>query len=76
MAGGGFPYAIFHDEMRALGVAVPVPPSPGASRIEAMQELWTAILGGGGVSVGPKLAAMTSGVSRASQRADAGAPAD
>jgi len=28
-------------EMRGLGVAVPVPPSPGASRIDAMRELWT-----------------------------------
>jgi SAM-dependent methyltransferase len=41
MAGGGFPYATLHDEMRALGVAVAVPPSPEASRIEVMQELWT-----------------------------------
>ena len=40
MAGGGFPYASLHDEMRALGVAVAVPPSPEASRIEVMQELW------------------------------------
>ena len=41
MAGGGFAYQALHDEMRALGVAVPVPPSPGASRIDAMRELWT-----------------------------------
>jgi hypothetical protein len=27
--------------MRGLGVAVPVPPSPGASRIDAMRDLWT-----------------------------------
>ena len=40
MAGGGFPYDTLHVEMRALGVAVAAPPSPGASRIEAMQELW------------------------------------
>jgi SAM-dependent methyltransferase len=41
MAGGGFPYEALQAEMREMGVAVPVPPSPGASRIEAMQELWT-----------------------------------
>ena len=27
--------------MRALGINVPLPPSSGASRIDAMQELWT-----------------------------------
>jgi SAM-dependent methyltransferase len=41
MAGGGFPYEALHAEMRGLGIAVPLPPSPGASRIEAMRELWT-----------------------------------
>jgi SAM-dependent methyltransferase len=41
MDGGGFPYQTLWDEMRALGVAVPVTPSPGASRIDAMRELWT-----------------------------------
>lgn len=41
MAGGGFPYEALHAEMRAMGVAVPVPPSPGASRIDAMRDLWT-----------------------------------
>src|SRR3712207_529710 len=40
MEGGGFPYQALHDEMRALGVAVPVPPSPEASRIDAMRDLW------------------------------------
>ena len=42
MAGGGFPYEALRDEMRALGVAVPLPPSPDASRIDAMRDLWTA----------------------------------
>jgi hypothetical protein len=28
-------------EMRGLGVVVPVPPSPGASRIDAMRDFWT-----------------------------------
>jgi ubiquinone/menaquinone biosynthesis C-methylase UbiE len=41
MPGGGFPYQPLHDEMRALGVAVPVPPSRDASRIDAMRDLWT-----------------------------------
>lgn len=41
MPGGGFPYATLQAEMRAMGVAVPVPPSVNASRIEVMQDLWT-----------------------------------
>ncbi len=41
MEGGGFPYEALHDEMRGLGVAVPEPPSPGASRLDAMRDLWT-----------------------------------
>lgn len=41
MEGGGFPYAALHDEMRGLGVEVPVPPSPDASRIDALVDLWT-----------------------------------
>ena len=40
MEGGGFPYEALHDEMRGLGVAVPTPPSTGASRIDAMRDLW------------------------------------
>jgi SAM-dependent methyltransferase len=40
MFGGGFPYEALQAEMRGMGVAVPVPPSPGASRIDAMQDLW------------------------------------
>jgi SAM-dependent methyltransferase len=40
MADGGFPYVALQEEMRGLGVAVPVPPSPDASRIDAMQALW------------------------------------
>jgi hypothetical protein len=27
-------------EMRGLGVVIPEPPSPGASRIDALRELW------------------------------------
>jgi SAM-dependent methyltransferase len=41
LAGAGFPYQALHDEMRAIGATVPLPPSPDASRIVAMQELWT-----------------------------------
>jgi SAM-dependent methyltransferase len=41
MMGGGFPYEPLLAEMRAMGVAVPVPPSPGASRLTAMMDLWT-----------------------------------
>lgn len=40
MLGGGFPYEALHAEMREMGVAVPEPPSPQASGIEAMRELW------------------------------------
>jgi ubiquinone/menaquinone biosynthesis C-methylase UbiE len=42
MEGGGFPYESLHDEMRGMGASVPVPPSPEASRIDAMHDLWTA----------------------------------
>jgi SAM-dependent methyltransferase len=41
MEGGGFPYDALHSEMRGMGVAVPTPPSPDASRIDAMRDLWT-----------------------------------
>jgi SAM-dependent methyltransferase len=40
MAGGGFPYAALQAEMRGLGLAVPQPPSPEASRMEALVDLW------------------------------------
>jgi hypothetical protein len=40
MVGGGFPYDALWVEMRGIGIAVPLPPSPDASRIEAMRELW------------------------------------
>jgi SAM-dependent methyltransferase len=41
MLGGGFPYEALHTEMRALGVSVPAPPSPGASRADALRDLWS-----------------------------------
>jgi SAM-dependent methyltransferase len=40
MEGGGFPYEALHAEVRGMGVEVPTPPSPGASRIDAMRDLW------------------------------------
>lgn len=40
MLGGGFPYEMLLAEMRGLGHAVPSPPSPEASRIEVLQQLW------------------------------------
>jgi SAM-dependent methyltransferase len=41
VVGDGFPYGALQAEMREMGVAVPVPPNPGASRIEALRDLWT-----------------------------------
>ena len=40
LLGGGLPYEALQSEMRGLGVAVPLPPSPGASRIDVLRELW------------------------------------
>lgn len=42
MEHGGFPYHALHTEMRELGVSIPTPPSPDASSIEVMRDLWTA----------------------------------
>jgi ubiquinone/menaquinone biosynthesis C-methylase UbiE len=42
MVGGGFPYHSLQAQMRALGVAVPAPPSADASRVEVLQDLWSA----------------------------------
>jgi SAM-dependent methyltransferase len=85
MIGGGFPYAALQDEIRGMGIDVPVPPSGDASGSEAMRDLWAGagleaietcelsvertfsdlddywMTVRGGPSVGPKLAAMTSG---------------
>ena len=41
MPGGGFPYEALQAEMRELGLAVPAPPNPDASKIDALQDLWT-----------------------------------
>ena len=40
MFDGGFPYEALQTEMRAMGIAVPLPPSAEASRVDAMRALW------------------------------------
>lgn len=40
MLGGGFPLEPLQAELRALGVTPPLPPSAGASRLEALRDLW------------------------------------
>jgi ubiquinone/menaquinone biosynthesis C-methylase UbiE len=40
MDGGGFPYELVRSEMRTLGLEVPTPPSPDASRLDALAQLW------------------------------------
>ena len=41
MIGGGFPYAAVQEELRGMGVDVPVPPSPEAARLDILRDLWT-----------------------------------
>jgi SAM-dependent methyltransferase len=41
MPGGAFPYEALQVEMRGLGLVVPAPPSPDASRLDTMRGLWT-----------------------------------
>ena len=41
MLGGGNPLDTMLVEMRAMGVTPPLPPSVGASRMDAMRDLWT-----------------------------------
>jgi SAM-dependent methyltransferase len=41
LEGGGFPYEDLHSRMRLLGATIPLPPSPQASRIDALRDLWT-----------------------------------
>jgi ubiquinone/menaquinone biosynthesis C-methylase UbiE len=41
MLGGGFPGEPIHAEMRTMGITYLLSPSAGASRIEALRELWT-----------------------------------
>ncbi len=41
MLGGGFPLEPIQAEMRAMGLKPVLPPSAGASRMEALRNLWT-----------------------------------
>jgi SAM-dependent methyltransferase len=41
LLGGGFPWDAMRVELRALGATPPQSPSASASRIDAMQDLWT-----------------------------------
>ena len=41
MLGGGFPLEPIQAEMRAMGLTPVLPPSSGASRMEALRSLWT-----------------------------------
>ncbi|MDF2447265.1 MAG: methyltransferase protein [Moraxellaceae bacterium] len=41
MMEGGFPYFPLQQAMREAGLTVPAPPSPEASRLETLRELWT-----------------------------------
>lgn len=41
MVGGGFPYYALSTEMRELGIAVSMPPSADASRMDRLRDLWT-----------------------------------
>jgi ubiquinone/menaquinone biosynthesis C-methylase UbiE len=41
MEGGGFPYQSVNETLGAVGMAVPMPPSVGASRLDGLRDLWT-----------------------------------
>lgn len=41
MPGGGFPYHILKEELRAMGAPASTEPNPDASRLESMREMWT-----------------------------------
>lgn len=41
MPGGGFPYDVLRQVLQESGVAVPAPPSPEASDLNVMAELWS-----------------------------------
>lgn len=46
LEGGGFPYQVVNETLGAADRAIPMPPSVGASRLEALNDLWgTAGLG-------------------------------
>ena len=41
MEGGGFPYQSVNETLGAVGRAIPMPPSVGASRLDVLRDLWT-----------------------------------
>jgi len=41
MPGGGFPYATLFRALKDMGRQVPAPPSPEASRIDSLRQLWS-----------------------------------
>jgi len=41
MLGGGFPYALLQEELKAIGHEAPRTPRPEASRLEALRVLWS-----------------------------------
>jgi SAM-dependent methyltransferase len=41
LPGKGFPYVALQEELREMGIEAPMPPSPDASRIEVLRELWS-----------------------------------
>ena len=42
LTGGGFPYAVLQEEMKASGVPVGMPPTPDAARLDRLAAFWTA----------------------------------
>jgi SAM-dependent methyltransferase len=40
MLGGGFPYAVLSEELKAMGVQVPKPPHPEAAELGNFRDLW------------------------------------
>jgi ubiquinone/menaquinone biosynthesis C-methylase UbiE len=38
--GGGLPIAAIHNELRAIGATMPLPPRPDAANADTLQELW------------------------------------
>ena len=41
IVGGGFPYASLQAELREMGALLPTAPSPDASRLDVLHELWS-----------------------------------
>jgi SAM-dependent methyltransferase len=41
LEGGGFPYQSVNETLGAVGRAIPMPPSAGASRLDVLGDLWT-----------------------------------